>query len=427
MVRSVLMSMLLTAACVYCLGAQESKKVKAWVIHYDFAFDIPDKKVEEMTSEEKQMMAMMELGKAFSGGEEGEALIKAYVTEQAMRVEQGGLIHSIQISNLLDSTSYNLYAATKTAYRVPLASPKISTDMVGDSLMVVSSADAKIRFTDDTMKIAGYLCKKALMGVSVGDTSQDVNIWYAEGLPKLFWGEYDYLEEIPGLAMKISTQTAGMGLGVKVSSVEEALVDDTLFNVPADYTIEDGFGFSTEEDAADIYPAEEMEADSADYELAAGYYWTDDGELWGVEDENGKVIVEPRYHDRYGYTAGLAPVSRDGLFGVVDKMGRELVPLQYDGAFVASENRIWVMKDGLYGLIDTDNHTIIPASYQTGSLFSDGLAFVQKEEKYGFVDEKGKVVIPFLYDEAAIFFDGRAWVKQGEEEFYINKEGKRIE
>jgi len=239
---------LLISANFNSARAQEIKKVKAWIVNYEIAFDLPKKNTDELSDEDKKMIAMMELGRALSGTEEGKPLLKAYVTSSNMRVEQGGLLSSVQLSNLTDSISYTLDSSSKTAYRVPLASPKVSAEMVGDSLVVVSSADGKIRFTDDTTTIAGHVCRKALMAMEVGDNTQDIIIWYAENLPKLFWGEYDYLEKIPGLTMKVSTLTHGMEVGMKVTSLSEELVDDELFNVPADYTMEDQLGALNEEE-----------------------------------------------------------------------------------------------------------------------------------------------------------------------------------
>lgn len=414
---------LLINTCFNGAQAQETKKVKAWVVNYEMALDLPKKNTDELSDEDKKMIAMMELGKALSGAEEGRPLLKAYVTSNNMRVEQGGLLSSVQVSNLTDSTSYTLDSSSKIAYRVPLASPKISTEMVGDSLVVVSSADGKLRFTDDTITIANYICKKALMSISMGDNTQDIIIWYAENLPKLFWGEYDYLENIPGLPMKVSTLTHGMEVGIKVTSLSEELVDDALFRVPANYTVEDQLGELSEEEL-DTATTERVNVEE-DFALAEGYHWTDDGELWGIEDDEGNVLVEPSYHDRFGYRFGLAPVSYNDRFGIINKVGKEIIPLEYEGAFVASESRIWIMKDSLYALIDTTNKMILSPLFQTGSFFVDGLAFAQRDEKYGFIDENGKEVIPFIYDDADVFVDGKAWVRQGEEEFYIDKNGNK--
>ncbi|MFC6103478.1 WG repeat-containing protein [Olivibacter domesticus] len=425
MYRVFFATVLISVAAFNIAQSQEIKKVKAWMADYEMAFDMPTKNPEQMTEDEKKMVAMMELGKAMSGTKEGEPILRAYVTKTKMRVEQKGLIASLQVSDLEDSSSYNIYAPTKTAYKVPLATPKVSTEMQGDSMVEISTADAKVRLTDETSEIAGFACKKALLGITVGDVKQDITIWYAENLPKLFWGEYSYLEDVPGMALQISTTTNGMNVGIKAASLKETLVDDTLFTVPADYTIEEGFAYNGADDAvADTAVA--ADAGAEDYELAEGYRWTDDGELWGVEDTEGNIIVEPRYHDRYGYTAGLAPASRDGKYGVINKVGKEVIPMQYEDAFIASESRIWVKKDGLYGLIDTANKMILQPAYQTGSLFVDGLAFTQKDGKYGFVNESGKVVIPFVYDEVEIFLEGKAWVKKDEQAFYIDKEGKKV-
>ena len=406
--------------------AQGTNREKAWVVDYEVVFDLPKRDAHELTYEDKQMIAMMELGKAMSGADQGKSVLKAYVTPTHIRVEQGGLLSTIQVSNIMDSTSFLLDSASKVAYRSPLASPKISSDMVGDSLVVISSADREWYFSDDTLTIAGHLCKKAVMRISAGYEAQDMIIWYAENMPKLFWGEYDYLEDIPGLAMRIATVQHGMEIGVQVRDIHEESVDAALFEVPADYTVygNEYTGFGEVNDDAVTY-VDSVAAD--DFDLAEGLHWTDNGELWGIEDDAGKVLIEPRYHDRFGYRFGLAPVSRDGKFGIINKEGKELIPLQYENAFVASEDRIWVMKDGLYALIDTTGKEILPAIYVAGSTFSDGLAYAQKGEKYGFIDKQGKIVIPFIYDDVDGFLDGSAWVKQGKEDFYIDKNNKRLD
>ncbi|GAA4803340.1 hypothetical protein GCM10023231_35420 [Olivibacter ginsenosidimutans] len=391
-------------------------------------FDLPQKNVNELSEEDKRMMALMELGKAMSGADEEKPLLEAYISDKHIRVEQGGIFSTIQVSNLNDSTSYRLDTASKVAYRIPLASPKISSEMVGDSLVVTSTADRKIHLTEDTMTIAGYVCKKAIMEVAVGEEAPQITIWYAENLPKLFWGEYDYLEDIPGLTMKVSTKANGMDVGIKVGSVKETLVDNQIFEIPSDYTVEED-AFAMEDMVADSVSTTGTaeEADEEDFELDTGFHWTDDGELWGVEDDAGNVLIEPRYHDRYTYHYGLAAVSRDSLYGIIDKKGRELIPVQYEHLAAASEDRIWAMKGNLYGLIDTTNRILAPPRYQSASVFAEGLAAVEKDGKYGFVNEAGEEVIPCAYDTVGDFVYGTAWVQQGADSFYIDKKGSKVQ
>jgi len=221
--------------------AQASKKIKTWVVSYDLVYDMPNKKTTDLSKEEKQTMAIMELAKAMGGGKDGEPLLQIYANKQAIRVEQKGISRSVQISNLIDSTSFLLDSASSTAYRVPLASPKIDTRFVGDSMVVVSSQDAEIQFTDDTSHIAGFACKKAFMSIKVGKMTQNITIWYAPELPQVFWGEYDYLERIPGLALKISTETQGMDMGIVATTVKEDELDEEFFSLPPSYKVEEGF------------------------------------------------------------------------------------------------------------------------------------------------------------------------------------------
>ena len=72
----------------------------------------------------------------------------------------------------------------------------------GDSIKLAS--ELPIKFVDEQKKkIAGYTCKLAKIIVNEDHTAT-IHIWYTEDLPQAYWGEYAYLNNIPGAALEIS-------------------------------------------------------------------------------------------------------------------------------------------------------------------------------------------------------------------------------
>ena len=87
---------------------------------------------------------------------------------------------------------------------------------------------------------------------------------------------------------------------------------------------------------------------------------------YGFQDENGNIVVYPKYTDIRPfdeYRTGWAMVEIFGFKGFVDSAGKEVVHPQYDD----------IGKFGLY---------------------RDGCALVRKGNFYGFIDTAGKEVVP---------------------------------
>ncbi len=397
-----------------CL-AQSTDQVNAYKIAYEMAYGTPgDDDLDEETA------ALMELVAALSGTDDGQPVISAWVTPTKIRVEQRGLGGFVQVSDVPSETAFLLDTASLVATRVPLASPNIYTDYVGDSLVVVTSADAEVVFTDEVRTVAGYPCKQALLQISAEGTTQQIVVWYTEALPPLYWGEYDYLERIPGLALKIGTDATGAEIGIEASSVEQVMVDAAWFEVPDDYTLDDAF----EEASYDAGYEETYE--TPDYELEDGRTWIDNGERWAVLDSLGEMVIPYTYEEVYGFTLGFAPMEKDGLFGMINRRGEEVFPATYENLIVAAADRVWVATNGLFGLVDTTGKELLKPTFDNAWPFSEELATVTKDGKYGFVDTNGKLVIPTRYEDAGMFVDGVAEVMLDGKVFHIGYDGKKI-
>ncbi len=210
------------------LSAQS--KINAWKVEYEMSY----------SGKDSVMMALIE---AMTILNENEPIIRAYVTFEKLRVEQYNLNPYVQVSNLKDSVSFKYMTKTdddfnqeKLAYEVPLAEPKINVDYLSDNEdpSIFISSDLVMTLSDETQTIAGNLCNLARFKL---DDSNEILVWYVKDLPQLFWGEYDYLEKVPGLPLKIesSITDSRFNIGVEANSLEKVMVEPSIFEVPEHY------------------------------------------------------------------------------------------------------------------------------------------------------------------------------------------------
>ena len=126
---------------------------------------------------------------------------------------------------------------------------------------------------------------------------------------------------------------------------------------------------------------------------------------WGFKDQNGKVIVAPKYNSSHQFREGLAAVSIGG---------------SYDEEFD-------MVLGSKYGFIDNTGKEVIALKYESiNDGFYEGLAAVKLNGKWGYINTAGNEVIPFQYSEAFIFMNGKAKVRKDGREFFIDKTGKEV-
>lgn len=72
----------------------------------------------------------------------------------------------------------------------------------------------------------------------------------------------------------------------------------------------------------------------------------------GFKDQNGKVIIKPKYSGAEDFSEKLASVSLNDIWGFIDETGKVVIPFKYN------------------------------SGYGTGSKFSQGLASVSLNDKW---------------------------------------------
>ena len=92
-------------------------------------------------------------------------------------------------------------------------------------------------------------------------------------------------------------------------------------------------------------------------------------ELWGYQDQNGKVIVKPKYTKAEEFVDGLGRIT------------------------LLNEKVEW-----RYGFVDGTGKEIIPLIYSQAGQFAEGVVAVSKNDQWGFLDKTGKTVVPIIYD-----------------------------
>ena len=351
-------------------------------IEYGFyvADEIKNIDVENEKDEVKKQLAMTAL-MASVFQDDDKPIAQAYVNKDYLWISSGLLQETIQITNKSKNESFVLYPEQKQYSLTPSSINKILD--LGDGYDLLS--EPPVEFVKGKVKtIAGYTCKLAQIKVESSiERPVKIDIWYTEEIPKLYWGEYAYLEKIPGAALHIET----MGIGIEARKVTKEDLDPSVFQVPEHYTLIEGLP-----GAVDSGP--EQIADNR-------FIYTDTlSGLVGLMDSLETPITEAWYTYIAQYDGKQSIASnRDYKYGTIDMNGTPILPFVYD--YLAYDELSSTFSFGAgehYGLMDSDGKIIIPNKYENISFPVKGLSIFLKKDKYGLVDMKGTEVVPASHD-----------------------------
>lgn len=155
---------------------------------------------------------------------------------------------------------------------------------------------------------------------------------------------------------------------------------------------------------------------------------------WGLMNQDGEIVVYPRFEWTDYSFEGFARYVRDGKTGFLrgdpanDDNPREFfIIASYDYADRFNEGCAVVMNKGKWGMIDKSRKQLLPMQFSGVLRMQDGFAAVKKDGKCGFVNRAGKIKIPLQYKRVRSFHDGYAAVQFFNGTWgYINKTGKTV-
>ena len=132
--------------------------------------------------------------------------------------------------------------------------------------------------------------------------------------------------------------------------------------------------------------------------FATPVVYNDNGKF-GLQDENGTVIVEARYKKliRLGESGWI--IQKGSKFGVMDSNGNILVEPIYSNADRILGKFVKFKKGDKYGIFDEQGFTILPVEYSSIDLLYGGMFLTCKNYKYGVTDFNGQPILDNVFDD----------------------------
>ena len=126
--------------------------------------------------------------------------------------------------------------------------------------------------------------------------------------------------------------------------------------------------------------------------------YNDNGKF-GLQDENGTVVVEARYKKliRLGESGWI--IQKGSKFGVMDSYGNILVEPIYSNADRILGKFVKFKKGDKYGIFDEQGFTILPVEYSSIDLLYGGMFLTCKNYKYGVTDFNGQPILDNIFDD----------------------------
>lgn len=135
---------------------------------------------------------------------------------------------------------------------------------------------------------------------------------------------------------------------------------------------------------------------------------------WGIVDENGRTILEPRYQSVASSGTVLAAMEKSNSEpATFDLDGKPVPPPEAkSGLYAFKEKNRWGFRD------EKDTIVLAPVYKSIVTDFQEGIAFVVDDKgKQVAINEKGQVLFAAPYDEISPFQDGLAEVRRHVQSF----------
>lgn len=150
------------------------------------------------------------------------------------------------------------------------------------------------------------------------------------------------------------------------------------------------------------------------------------GNKYGYEDQNGNMVIKPRFDYAGCFSEGRAVIKVGEKYGYIDVNGNIAINARFDDANSFNEGRAVIIINEKYGYIDINGNMVIEPKYDYAFDFQEGHAIVSTGNgKDCFIDKNGKILTG-KYDATLPFYNGKAQVKIGDNWFYMDTNGKII-
>jgi hypothetical protein len=115
-----------------------------------------------------------------------------------------------------------------------------------------------------------------------------------------------------------------------------------------------------------------------------------------------------RNHPRIGFSEGLGRISVHGKWGFINEQGKVVVAPRFDNLWSFSEGMAPAMLGHKWGFINATGKIVIPLESDVESEFSEGVACVYVGREWKYLDKAGNVAIHSKFESAGAFSEGWA-------------------
>ncbi len=146
------------------------------------------------------------------------------------------------------------------------------------------------------------------------------------------------------------------------------------------------------------------------------------GGKWGYIDQNGRVVVQPKYRSGGYFVDGVAKVSiiddsGEHVYGFIGLDGKELVPPRFTSVSDFSDGVARIrIRDSYYFLLKNGS-ALTAQPYDEIQPATNGMSVFKKNDRYGYANATGKIIVEDMFTEARPFSDSGVAV--------VSTEGRR--
>lgn len=147
---------------------------------------------------------------------------------------------------------------------------------------------------------------------------------------------------------------------------------------------------------------------------------------YGRIDEEDNTITKIEY-DNIGLGKKHFPAQKGELWGVYNSIGTVLVESTYQSLVAVDEEHLIASKNDTTGVIDKSGSIVVPFSFEEIMLIKDNLFLVTSKKKVGIYANE-KLIIPVQFDQIGIFDEDFLFLSRAGQLLYYNiAENKLVE
>ena len=121
--------------------------------------------------------------------------------------------------------------------------------------------------------------------------------------------------------------------------------------------------------------------------------------LFGLQDKSGNIIVEPQYKKliRLGDSSWI--VLKKTKYGLIDNSGNYLIEPKYRHVDRILGKYLKIGNSNNFAIYNEKGEIIIPPEYSSIDILFGGMFLTKKNYKYGVCDRNGNVILDNIFDD----------------------------